>query len=141
MEYVRTEEAGTWGSPVITVVDDDMSVRRAVSRLVQSVGLEVMAYHSAEEYLDAAQKAAGCLILDIHLDGMSGLELFEQLVSAGDAPPAIFVTADDTSKAREQAHELGALAYLRKPFDAEALLQAIGTAVGRDLESAVAPAE
>jgi FixJ family two-component response regulator len=123
-------------STTICVVDDDPSVRRAVSRLLESFSLKVETFSSAEEFLDAPQtKRFSCLILDIYMDGMSGLDLYDRLTAAGDpAPPIIFVTAHDDPKTRERIGRSGAIAYIRKPFESASLVAAVGLAVGRDLE-------
>ena len=115
----------------LVLVDDDVSVRRSMSRLVQSFGLAVETFASAEEFLEAPRtRAIPCLILDIHLGGMSGLDLYKRLVASGDPPPVIFITAHDTPQVRSQASAFGAVAYFRKPFDGASLLNAIGDAVG-----------
>ena len=118
------------GSPRIALVDDDISVRRALRRLLRSAGHEVRAFASAQELLDSGfADEAACLIVDIHLGGMTGFELVERLRAAGTRAQAIFITAHDDAAARAQARRLAASAYLRKPFEATALLDAIATAV------------
>jgi FixJ family two-component response regulator len=120
--------------PVVTVVDDDASIRRALARLVRSSGLEARTFESAEEYLNAAHpEGARCLVIDVHLGGMSGLDLLERLGASGAAPAAIVITANDTSHSHDRAHELGAVAFITKPYDATVLLDAIDQALGRDL--------
>ena len=115
----------------ISIVDDDLSVRRALRRLVRSAGYLVETFASAQEFLDAARWAAmGCLVLDVHMDGMSGFELQERLVSDRRAVPIIFITAHDDTRTRERIRTSGAAGYLGKPFDAQALLDAIHRVVG-----------
>ncbi|MBK6316909.1 MAG: response regulator [Blastocatellia bacterium] len=123
------------GGPVICIVDDDPSVRRALARLVRSCGLPVETHASAEEYLDA-QHADGvaCVVLDVHLGHVSGLDLRERIVAQPVHPPVILMTAHDDAVTRERIAKCGAPGYLRKPFEATALLTAISTALGRDLE-------
>lgn len=116
--------------PRIAIVDDDESVRRALSRLLRADGFEPEAFASAREFL-AAGKAFACLVLDIHLGGMSGLDLGEHLKASGGREPVIFITAHDDAASRERAARIGVVAYLRKPVDAEALLRAIGEARSR----------
>ena len=134
MADAKVDNSGAGDLPVISIVDDDASIRRALARLIHPTGLPVETFTSAEEYLSSTGSIArGCLVLDIQLNGMSGLDLFEQLVSAGQAPPVVIITAHDTPQARERAKEFGAVAFIAKPFDASAMLEAIGHAVGRDL--------
>jgi len=115
---------------LIAIVDDENSVRRAVGRLVKSVGLDAQGFSSAEEFLEAHSACTpNCLILDLRLPGMSGLELQDRL-SAGDRRlPIIFVSAHDDAESRAQALQAGAVAFLGKPFNDEVLLQAIRSAL------------
>lgn len=120
-------------APFITIVDDDSLVRRAILRLVKSVGLEVDGFPSAEEFLHAhSLRDPDCLILDIGLPGMSGLDLQKRLVETRRTPPIIFVTARDEAEVRAQALQAGAFAFLGKPFSDEVLLQAIRTILQPD---------
>jgi FixJ family two-component response regulator len=117
--------------PLISIVDDDLSVSRALRRLVQSAGYAVETFRSAHEFLDSPSLGrTACLVLDIHLDGMSGFELQQRLVMAGTAPPIVFITAHDDAPTRERIERTGAVAYLRKPFERKALLDAIELAIG-----------
>jgi FixJ family two-component response regulator len=127
----RPEAAGM----LAVVVDDDMSVRRALARLLRSRKLVVETCASAEEYMTASRPCGvACLILDIHLGAMSGLDLLERLVEQGIAPPVIVITAHDSPQLRERARELGAVSFFRKPFDATSLLDAVGSVLGADLD-------
>lgn len=115
-------------APLISIVDDDSLVRRAVLRLVKSVGVEAHGFASAEEFLQAQfSRDPDCLILDIGLPGMSGLELQRRLIETGRRPPIIFVTARDAAEVRARALQAGAFAFLGKPFSDEVLLRAIRT--------------
>jgi FixJ family two-component response regulator len=115
----------------VAVVDDDISVRRALERLLRAGGFEPVIYDSAEAFLeDARQMRADCLLLDIHLGGMSGLDLQQMLAEAGTVPPIIFITAHDEAETREVAQRAGYAAYFRKPFPGSSLLEAIRQAVG-----------
>jgi len=117
-------------TPLISIVDDDLSVCRALRRLVQSAGYTVETFASAREFLDSSPSdRTACLVLDIHLDGMSGFELSEQLAADRTAIPTIFITAHDDALTRERVRRAGAAAYLPKPFDEQALLDAIARAV------------
>jgi FixJ family two-component response regulator len=115
--------------PVIAIVDDDLSVRRALSRLVRLAGYVVESFASAREFLASAPGGrTACLILDIHLDGggMSGFELQEQLVADGVTIPTIFITAHDNARTRERVKQSGVAGFLSKPFGDQALLDLIG---------------
>jgi FixJ family two-component response regulator len=116
----------TW----IALVDDDLSVRRALPRLLRSAGYQTRAFASAQELIDSRfAELATCLVIDIHLDRASGFELLERLRASGVTAPAVFITAFDDDSARDRARSVGAAGFLRKPFDAGALLDAIATAV------------
>jgi FixJ family two-component response regulator len=119
-------------SHLVAVVDDDASVRRALKRLLHSADLRVLAYTSATEFLDTGLSSApDCVILDIHLGGMSGLELLSRLRELGHTLPVLIITAHDDAQAREAAARGGCVAYLRKPLDAKVLLEEVATAMKR----------
>jgi len=114
------------------IVDDDAGVREAIENLLNSVGIKSRAFASAEAYLRASDTAAVCcLILDMRLPGMSGLELQRRLRAQGRGAATIFVTGelDCDDRLRVQMEEAGALAILSKPFDAEELTRLVRTAV------------
>jgi FixJ family two-component response regulator len=117
-------------SPLISIVDDDVSVRRALRRLVQSGGYAVATFASAQEFLDSLRSSrTACLVLDVHLDGMSGLDLQGRLAADRIDIPIILITAHDDDATRGRVRQSGAAAYLRKPFNKQALLEAIQTAI------------
>jgi FixJ family two-component response regulator len=117
----------------VYVVDDDESIRRALKRLLRSAGYHAVTFNSAEEFMEATYwRGEGCLVLDIRLPGMTGLDLQEKLVALGAKYPVIFMTAHDNPQWRERANKAGAVAYLRKPFDEESLLDAIHLAGGEE---------
>jgi FixJ family two-component response regulator len=117
--------------PLISIVDDDESVREALWGLVRSVGFAVSTFASAEEFVNSDQLGnADCLILDVAMPGMSGIELQRQLVADHNAVPVIFITAHEDEGIRAQALRGGAEAVLIKPFSEEALLNAIHSALG-----------
>jgi FixJ family two-component response regulator len=119
-------------SPLVAVVDDDASVRRALTRLLQSAGNRALTYASATEFLDTGLSSApDCVILDIHLGGMSGLELLSRLRELGVNLPVLIITAHDDAQAREAAARGGCAAYLRKPLDARVLLEEVAAAMKR----------
>jgi FixJ family two-component response regulator len=111
---------------VVAVVDDDPAMLKAIERLLNAKGFDVEVFSSAEAFLDnAATSVAGCLVLDIHLDGMSGIELRRRLAASGSRLPVIFMTAVNEEATRKEAVAAGCIAYLRKPFPAHLLIEAI----------------
>ncbi len=119
-------------SLVISIVDDDQSIRKATTRLIESVGLNVRTFGSAEEFLAAGHiEESGCLILEVRLPGLSGLELQQHLVAANCRIPIIFITAHNDHEVRARALAAGALDFLQKPFSDTALIQAIDSLVSK----------
>lgn len=111
---------------VVSIVDDDEAIRYALGNLFESVGLNVETFASAEQFMDFREaNESSCLILDVQLPRMSGLELQHQLSSDGNAVPIIFMTAHSDERVRERALQAGAVAIFQKPFNSEALLNAI----------------
>ena len=112
--------------PLISIVDDDLSVRRALRRLLQSAGYSVEAFASAGEFLGSSPVGrTACLVLDIRLEGMTGFDLQERLAADRAAIPIIFIPAHDDASTRERVQRAGVAAYLPKPFDQSTLLAAI----------------
>ena len=110
----------------IYIIDDDDSVRRAMKRLIRSAGMEVRTFASAREFLDfEGINQNACMIIDIMLQGMSGLELYSELQAKGCSLPVIFITGFDSPRTRHQAKVAGAAGYFRKPIDDQALLDSI----------------
>src|SRR5262244_919771 len=117
-------------NPLIAVVDDDASMRGALRRLLRSVGYRAAAFASAEEFLQAAQlQDTACVIVDVRMPGMSGLELQQHLATIQCPVPLIFITAHGDAEARARALRAGAVDFLYKPFRDEALLGAIRSAL------------
>jgi FixJ family two-component response regulator len=115
---------------MVAVIEDDESYRIAVQRLLKSAGLLVQSFDSAETFLDSGQQhKTGCLITDIRMPGMSGLELQAKLNSDHCLIPTIFITAHGDEKMRMQAMRAGAVKFLTKPFDAETLLDSVRIAL------------
>ncbi len=111
---------------MVCVIDDDPSLRRALHRLLTAAAFDVKEFASAEDFLRAQPIAClGCLVLDVHLGGLSGFELQERLTASRCAVPVIFITAHDDAPTRERARKAGAAGYLPKPFDDESLIHAI----------------
>ena len=116
---------------VVSIVDDDLAVRRALGSLVRSLGWEARLYGSAEEFLASGQAAdTTCLISDIRMAGMSGIEMHERLVAQGQAPATIFISAYPTPALEAKAASNGALALLQKPYQASVMTHWLSVAVG-----------
>jgi FixJ family two-component response regulator len=116
---------------LVSIVDDDLSVRRALRRLVASAGFSVETFASGREFLDSESLGrSDCIVLDIHLGGLSGLDVQERLKTMGVQAPVIFITAHDDEATHGRVRRSGAVAYLRKPFEDHALLDAIERALG-----------
>ena len=123
----------TEAAPVVFVVDDDPSVRRAIKRLVESVGLQVRLFGSAHEFLRGERpNAPSCLVLDIRLPGISGLDFQRELADANIHIPIIFITAHADIPMTVRAMKAGAVEFLTKPFRDQDLLDAIHLALERD---------
>ena len=122
-------------NPIVMVVDDDSGVRNAMRFLLKSVGLESALYASAQEFLAAYQPAQpGCLVLDIRMPGMSGLDLQEQLNLRGAVIPVIFMSGHGDIPMAVEAMQHGAFDFLQKPFRDQDLLDRIQRAIVRDAE-------
>lgn len=112
--------------PTIAVVDDEECVRAAVANLLSSLGLDVAAFGSAEEFLASpVTTTAACLITDIQMPGMSGLDLQRHLAASGNRIPIILMTGFPKEQTREQASADGAIGYLAKPFESHQLIELI----------------
>jgi FixJ family two-component response regulator len=118
---------------IVYVVDDDPSVRRAIKRLIESVGLQVAVFESAPEFLQGRRAdAPSCLVLDIRLPGITGLDFQRQLAEAGIRIPIIFITGHGDIPMTVRAMKAGAVEFLTKPFRDQDLLDAIQLALERD---------
>jgi two-component system response regulator FixJ len=118
---------------LIYVVDDDVSVRQALEMLFISADMKVLTFKSAEDLLKCKlREEKTCLITDIKMKGLSGLELQQQLIERGIKIPAIFLTAFDSIESRQRAKQAGAAGYLQKPVDDQALLDTIKWALSND---------
>ncbi|WNC93129.1 response regulator [Paraburkholderia sp. FT54] len=118
-------------TPVVSIVDDDSAVRVALSSLIRSLGWTVRMYESAEEFLASGQAAhTSCLISDIRMPGMSGIEMHERLRAQGHAPATIFISAYPTSALQAKAASNGALVVLQKPYQATAMTHWLSVALG-----------
>ena len=120
-------------APIVFVVDDDPSIRRAIKRLVESVGLHVELFASAAEFLDRHfPEVPSCLVTDIRLPGISGLDFQRELVKVGNEIPTIFITAHGDIPMTVRAMKAGAVEFLTKPFNDQDLLDAIQVALEQD---------
>ena len=118
---------------LISIVDDDESVREAMKRLIQAVGLSAEAFASAEDFLVSNDTGdTACLILDLRLPGKSGLELQSYLLASGHRVPIIFISADGEGEDRARALDAGAIDFLQKPFSEAELFDAINSALAVD---------
>ena len=117
---------------VIAIVDDDESVREALTSLMSSLGYEAVAYSSAAEFIESADRGrTACIITDVNMPGMSGPQLHQRLVTSGDRIPTIFITAYPDEAARKNAAEAGVDCYLTKPFREDELLECVRSALKR----------
>jgi FixJ family two-component response regulator len=115
---------------VISIIDDDESVREATKSLVRSLGYKAAVFASAEEYLQSDRlDDSSCLITDLHMPGMSGVDLQDRLIADGRQIPMIFVTAYYEEKVRDRVLDAGAYGFLRKPFNDESLIECLDKAL------------
>ena len=119
-------------NPLISIVDDDESVRQALKSLMDSVGFRAQVFVSGEEFLNSAYVLqTDCLIADVRMTGMSGLDLQERLNAAGSSIPIVFISAHDDNEARTRGLRAGAIAFLQKPFSEDSLLGAISVCLDK----------
>ena len=117
---------------IVSIVDDDVSVRRSTRRLLRSSGFRAEAFASAEEFLNSGWAGeTACVILDLRMPGINGLELQRRLAQNGNLVPVIFLSAHASEEDERSALRAGAVQFLRKPISKEALLSAIRDALGR----------
>ena len=120
---------------LISVVDDDECIRRTTTFLIESFDFRAAAFESAESFLESVQlHDTSCLLVDVQMPGMNGLQLQSKLAAAGYGIPIIFITAYDNKDTRQQAMQAGAAAFLGKPFNDEELLQAVRLALRGEFE-------
>src|SRR4029453_16510706 len=121
--------------PVVAIVDDDVSILRALGRFLYAMGWHAITFSSAEAFLQTGMQASpDCLVLDMWLPGMTGVELLEHLAATGSTLPAVIITGRDDLQMRMRAMQAGAVAYFRKPLDGQEFLEALQKALdGRRL--------
>ena len=132
LQTIRSALRGEFGvaKNLISIIDDDESVRRTTIRLIESFGFRAAAFESAEKFLSSHQlNDASCLIVDVRMPGMNGLQLQNQLAARDSRIPIIFITAYDDKESRQRAMQAGAVAFVGKPFTDEQLLQWIRSAL------------
>jgi FixJ family two-component response regulator len=114
---------------VVAIIDDDAGVVRAMARLLTTRGIEALTFCSGKEFLDfikqPPQTVLDCIILDVNMDGINGLEVQRHLLESGTTTPIVFVSSAVDSHVHEQAIAAGAVAFFNKPFDADALIDSI----------------
>ena len=116
--------------PCVAIVDDEEGIRKALSRLLRASGLEAESYANGQEFLDAAaEHRPDCVVLDLHMPGMSGVQVLRKLKAAGQRLSIVVITAHDEPETRERCIDAGACAYLRKPLEDRLLLNAISAAM------------
>jgi FixJ family two-component response regulator len=117
-------------APLIAVIDDEASVRKALGRLLRAAGFESRAFASGREFLEGCRKEPpDCVVLDMHMPGMSGLEVVKRMNSFGLFLPMVLITADDEAARCQRVLDEGAVSWLRKPVDGPQLIQCVEQAV------------
>jgi len=117
-------------TPVIAIVDDDQSVREALTSLVRSLGYAAIAFERAEDLLESKRRhSVACMIADVQMPGMTGLELYDRLSASAKPIPTVLITAYPDDGARERALAAGVVGYLSKPFDEQDLLGCVRSAL------------
>jgi FixJ family two-component response regulator len=126
--------------PLISIVDDDESIREATKGLVRSLGYLAATFASAEEFLSSGHvNETSCLITDVQMPGLSGVELQRRLIAQGRLMPTIFVTAFPDDRTRTRVLTAGAIGYLSKPYDEESLIACLDTALSGEANSGAIP--
>jgi FixJ family two-component response regulator len=129
-----------WSAPLISIVDDDESMRESTKGLVRSLGYQAATFASAEEFLQSERvNDTSCLIADVQMPGLSGIDLQSCLIARGVRMPTILITAFPEEGARRRAMTAGAVGYLDKPFSEESLLKCLDTALGSPSEKTPQP--
>jgi FixJ family two-component response regulator len=120
------------GRPLVAVVDDDNSIRNATRDLLKAAGFATATFADAESFLGSASRAStACLVADMRMPGLSGLELYQALVASGDGIPTVIITAHPEELAQSRAREAGITCYLSKPFAPDDLLECVREALAK----------
>jgi FixJ family two-component response regulator len=117
-------------APTISIVDDDASVRGAIARFLRSIGYSTRVFASAKEFLSSRFGESSCIIADVQMPDMSGIELQEHLLAEGHKIPLIFITAFPGDQVRDRALKAGAICFLSKPFDENHFIECLQLALG-----------
>ena len=118
--------------PLVVIVDDDQSLRNATRDLLKAAGFSTATFEDAESFLGSASRAsAACLVADMRMPGMTGLELYQALVASGDGIPTVIITAHPDEPTQARAREAGITCYLSKPFAPDDLLECVGEALAK----------
>jgi FixJ family two-component response regulator len=127
-------------APLISIVEDDDSMRESTEGLIRSLGYKAATFASAEEFLQSdSVDHTSCLIADVQMPGLSGIDLQRSLIDRGVQLPTIFITAFPEEGTRDRAQKAGAVGYLGKPFSEESLLKCLDTALGSSHDKASQP--
>jgi len=123
---------GEYDTQIVSIVDDDESLRRSLRNLLGSVGFRVETFASAEAFLQSNHHdQTGCLVLDLRMPGMNGVDLLTHLSGTGSRIPAVILTAHGNDEARQRSLQAGAVAFLSKPFNGNVLIDVVRTALSR----------
>ena len=118
--------------PLVAIVDDDESIRNATRDLLRAAGFSTATFEDAESFLGSASRAsASCVVADIRMPGMNGLELYQTLVASGDGIPTVIITAHPEDATRARAREAGITCYLSKPFAPDELVECVREALAK----------
>ena len=118
--------------PLVVIVDDDQSLRNATRDLLKAAGFSTATFEDAESFLGSASRAsAACLVADMRMPGMTGLELYQALVASGDSVPTVIITAHPDELTQSRARDAGITCYLSKPFAPDDLLECVGEALAK----------
>ena len=118
--------------PLVAIVDDDKSIRNATQDLLKSAGFSTVTFEDAESFLGSASRtSAACLVADMRMPRMTGLELYQALIASGQSIPTVIITAHPEELTRARAHEAGITCYLYKPFEPDQLLECVREALAK----------
>ena len=124
--------------PLVAIVDDDNSHRNATRNLLKAAGFSTATFEDAESFLGSASRAAAaCLVADMRMPGMSGLELYQALVASGEGIPTVIITAHPEERTQSRAREAGITCYLSKPFAPDDLLECVGEALAKSQRGSI----
>jgi|SRR5258708_5859053 FixJ family two-component response regulator len=131
LAYIEDQIFSIRRAPLISIIDDDQSMRESTKGLVQSLGYQATSFSCAEDFLESEHvDDTSCLITDVKMPGLSGIDLQRSLVARGVRVPTIFITAFPEENTRRQAMTAGAVGYLGKPFSEESLIKCLDAALG-----------